>query len=93
MITLNHMIKLKFHTKPINEFTDIDRYLLVPKKLWDDFPAGETNLKINGKNVKTRVYDIFCECTLPKHNHRIIDLRSTWQQVDAKENEEVKVER
>lgn len=93
MITLNQMISLKTHTKPINEHTDIDRYLLVPKKNWGDFEIGDLELKINGINIKTRVYDVFCECVTPKHNHRIIDLRDMWSKLDLKENIEVEVER
>jgi len=87
------MLKLKTHGEPINQYTDIDKYLLVPKKLWGDFELGESELKIDGQKIRTRVYDIFCECTMPKHNHRIVDLRDVWVKLNLKENQEVEIER
>jgi len=87
------MIKLKVHTKPISKQTDIDKYLLVPKKLWSDFEAGEMSLKLNGTKVKTRIYEIPCNCVGEEHIHRIIDLRELWEKLDLKENSELEVEK
>jgi len=87
------MIKLKVHTKPVSPQTDIDKYLLVPKKLWDDFGAGETSLKLNGTKIKTRIYEIPCHCVGEDHFHRIVDLRELWEKLDLKENVEVEIEK
>jgi len=87
------MIKLKTHNRSINKYTEIDRYLLVPKKLWDDFETGEFKVKINGTWIKTRIYDIFCECVGPKHTHRVLDLRESWDRLGLKENQKVEVEK
>lgn len=83
-------MKLKYHTKPISQFTQIDRYLLIPKKMADDFPEGEISLNINGKKISTRVYDIFCDCRPEKHTHKIIDLRDC-KNLDLDEGREVEV--
>jgi len=87
------MIRLKTHIKPINEHTEIDRCLLIPKKLWDDFEAGDLNVKIDGKKITTRIYDVFCECVGPNHTHRILDLRETWDDLGLKENQVVEIEK
>ncbi len=87
------MIKLKAHNKPISEFTEIDKYLLVPKKLWDDFPPGETRLIVSRKRVSLRIYDVPCECVPQKHQHRIIDLRAIWQDFKIEENQELSIDK
>lgn len=87
------MIRLKTHIKPINEHTEIDRYLLIPKKLWDDFETGELGVRINKKKIKTRIYDIFCECIGSKHTHRILDLREAWSDLGLKESQSVEIEK
>lgn len=83
------MLKLKVHTKPISPYTDIDKYILVPKKIWDEFQVGSIEILINGSKVQTRVYDVFCDCVGEKHSHRIIDLREQFDGLDLKENQEV----
>ena len=85
------MIKLKAHNKPFNDYTDIDKFLVVPKKLWNEIGVGETTLKINGSRVKLRVYDIPCDCVGKMHQHRLIDLREIWDKIDLKVNELVGV--
>lgn len=85
------MLKLKVHTKPISPYTDIDKYILVPKKIWDEFQVGSIEILINGSKVKTRVYDVFCDCVGERHNHRIIDLRDQFDDLDLKENQEVTI--
>ena len=87
------MIKLKARNKPISEFTEIDKYFLVPKKLWEDFPVGETKLAVAGNKITLRIYDVPCECVPQKHQHRIIDLRDAWDGLKLKENQEVEVGR
>jgi len=89
MVSAN--LKLKYHNRPINEFTEIDSYLMVPKKLHQNFPEGEIEITLLGRKFKTRVYDIYCECTLPKHIHKIIDLRGFKLRKDLMEGEEVEI--
>jgi len=87
------MIKLKAHNKPISEFTEIDKYLLVPKKLWDDVLPGEIEIFLEGKKMKLRVYNVPCSCVPQKHQHRIIDVRDIWDSQNLKANQEVKIEK
>jgi len=86
------MIKLKTHSKPLNEFTDIDKFLVVPKKIWNEIEPGTAKLRINGASVSVRIYNIPCECVGKMHSHRLIDLREIWDKIGLKENEEVTVE-
>jgi hypothetical protein len=71
-------IKTKALNKVFNEFTQIDKFALVSKKVWDDLPQGEANLSLNGKAVKVRIYDVPCNCSNQMHTHRLIDLRDSW---------------
>jgi len=87
------MIKLKVHDKPFNEYADIDKFLVVPKKLWDDIKAGEITLKLNESRVKVRVYDIPCNCVGKMHQHRLVDLRSVFDKLGLKEADELTVEK
>lgn len=82
-------VKLRVHDKPFNEYTDIDKYLVAPKKLWEEFEPGEQTIRINGKQIKVRVYDIPCTCVGSMHNHRLIDLRGLWEELGIKAGEEV----
>lgn len=84
-------MKLKTHNKPINEYTEIDKFLLIPKKMWEDFELGETTLRLNGKTEKLRIYDIPCECVAPHHQHRIIDLRDVWNKLRLSANQEIEI--
>lgn len=86
------MIKLKAHNKPFNEFTDIDKFLVVPKKMWGEIALGSLKLKIKNLNVTVRIYDIPCSCIGKMHSHRLIDLRGVWDKVQIKENEKVTVQ-
>lgn len=83
-------MKLKYHTKPISQFTQIDKYLLIPKKIADGFPEGEIILNVNGRKISTRVYDIFCDCRAQRHTHKIIDLRNC-ENLNLIEGQEVEV--
>ncbi|OQA53221.1 MAG: hypothetical protein BWY43_00148 [candidate division WS2 bacterium ADurb.Bin280] len=89
MVSAN--IKLKYHSHPINEFTEIDKYLMVPKKLHEDFPEGEIEIRLQNKKFSTRVYDIYCECTGSKHIHKVIDLRKFEGTNDFSEGEEIEI--
>lgn len=84
-------LKLKFHNSPINQYTQIDRYLLIPKKYSDSFPEGEVNFEMMGRAVKTRVYDIFCDCRKEKHTHKIIDLRDITTDTSIENNQEIEI--
>jgi len=87
------MVKLRVHNKPFNEYTDIDRFLVAPKKLWDEFKPGEQKIIINNNPVKVRVYDIPCACTGPMHNHRLIDLRGVWDKLKIKAGEQITLDK
>lgn len=84
-------LKLKFHDKIFNQYTQIDKFLFVPKKLLEDFQEGEMEFLINGKKTKTRVYDIFCDCRPEKHTHRIVDLREQASNLGLKNGQEVEI--
>lgn len=84
-------LKLKYHDKPVNDFTEINKYLMIPKKLHQNFPEGEIEMSIAGKKILTRVYDIYCECVAPKHIHKIIDLREFDGAKEFKENQEIEI--
>lgn len=86
-------MKFKAHDKPINEYTEIDKFLLIPKKLWEDFGVGDTSLKLDGKSKKLRIYEIPCECVTPRHQHRIIDLRDVWNELNLSANQEIEISR
>ena len=87
------MITLKAHNNTLGEYNEIDKFLLVPKKLWDEIEAGDAQLKINGNKVKTRVYDILCNCVSPEHHHRLVDLREVWDKLEIKEGDNLNIEK
>ena len=98
MILLNSkqevkMPNLKVHFGRLGSFSEIDRFILIPKKYWDDFIPGETKLKIKGEQVSVRIYDIPCDCSIKMHTHRIIDLRDIWEKLQIKNGDEVEVTR
>ena len=85
------MLKLKAHNKNFNEYTEIDKFLLIPKKVVDEFEIGEMELKLNGKKAKVRIYDIPCDCNEAKHTHRLLDLRDVWDKLNLKPNQLVEI--
>ena len=85
-------MKLQIHDRPISEFTEIDKFILISKKFWEDFEAGEIRIKINGQKIKTWVYDVRCNCNPTKHTHRILDLRGVWKKLQLKAGEKVELE-
>lgn len=87
------MIKLKVHNKPLNESTSIDKYILVPKKLWEDFNCPELELRLNGKKTKLRTYEIPCQCVGKQHTHKIIDLREIWDEMKLSGSSIVEIEK
>ncbi|MCX6809489.1 MAG: hypothetical protein NTZ65_01935 [Candidatus Berkelbacteria bacterium] len=87
------MIKIKVHNKIFGKYSEIDKFFLVPKKIWDDFEVGEKELKINNQKVRVRIYDVLCDCSSKMHNHRIADLRSVWEKLNLEEGNEITVER
>jgi len=84
-------LKLKFHDSPINQYTQIDRYLFVPKRFSDSFGEGEIKFEMLGQTVKTRVYDVFCDCRDDKHTHKIIDLREIKTKNPIENNQEIEI--
>ena len=87
------MIKLRAHNKIIGNYNEIDRFLLLPKKNWDEIREGDVSIILNGKKVKTRVYDILCNCVGEDHHHRLIDLRGLWEDLKIKEGDNITVEK
>ena len=85
-------IRLKAHGKPLGRYSEIDKYVLIPKKLWEDFKPGEKDLVIKGIKTKTRVYDVLCDCVKPDHNHRLIDLRDYWEQLGINDGDSLEIE-
>ncbi len=86
-------MKLKAHNKILGTHSEIDKFLLVPKKLWDEFGEGEIGVSINGKRVKIRVYDILCDCVGEEHHHRLIDLRQVWDDLKISDGDNVIIEK
>jgi len=83
---------LKAYDKKFNEYSDIDKFILVPKKVWDDIAVGEQEISINQKKVKLRVYDVPCDCAgVAMHSHRIIDLRNIWDKLGLKDSQELEI--
>jgi len=87
------MLRLKAHSQPLNEYTKIDKFVLVPKKLWDELTVGKIEFKLKGKKVKTRIYDIPCDCNQRMHTHRLIDLRDEWDRLEITSGEELTLEK
>lgn len=87
------MPDLKAHFGSLGSFSEINRFILIPKKYWDDFLPGKTKLKIKGKEVLVRIYDIPCDCNPKRHTHRIIDLRDIWEKFQIKNGEELQITR
>ncbi|PIT97237.1 hypothetical protein COT77_02615 [Candidatus Berkelbacteria bacterium CG10_big_fil_rev_8_21_14_0_10_41_12] len=87
------MIKLSTSDKTLGSFSEIDKFAIIPKKLWDDFPAGKKMINIRGKNREVEVYEILCDCMgkEKKHNHRIIDLRELWKELDLKNKTKIEI--
>lgn len=75
------MIKLTVQQKKFNQYTDINKFALIPKKYWNLFTTGENNLIINSTNTKVIIYEIPCDCTGNKHHHMIIDLADIWNKL------------
>jgi len=87
------MLVLKAHDKKVGKLNEIDKSILVPKKNWGDFELGEGEYKINGKSTKLRVYDVLCDCDNQPHTHRILDLRSIWDDLGLKNGDELEIGR
>lgn len=91
MDTRHMRLKLKYHDSPLNQYTQIDKYIFVPKKFSENFPEGEITVNLLGESIKTRVYDIFCDCRPEKHTHKVIDLREIHICNKLKNNQEVEI--
>ena len=84
-------MKLKVHDKAFNQFTEIDKFILLPKKAWDDLGIGEQEISLNQKRLKVRVYDVPCDCTGEMHSHRLVDLRSVWGKLGVTGGQDVEL--
>lgn len=87
------MLELKAQSKKFNEFTEINKFALIPKKWWDDFDLGNNTLIINGSKQRVRVYEVPCVCIGQRHTHRILDLRSVWDKMDLRDHEKIEVDK
>ena len=87
------MLKLKCHKNKIEEFSEIDKMILIPKKSSDEFEVGEGEYSLNGQKMLLRVYDVPCNCSQKMHTHRIIDLREAWDKLNLSDGQEVEIER
>ena len=85
------MLKLKTHDKTLNQFSEIDKFILIPKKLIEEFGPGEMELNLNGSKVKVRIYDTPCDCNEQKHTHRLLDLRDVWSTLNLKPGQLVEI--
>lgn len=86
-------MKLQAHHKKNDKFSQIDKFILIPKKNWDDFQLGESSYTINGKQINLRVYDCPCDCSGKMHSHRIIDLRDAWEDLALSDGANVNIDR
>ena len=86
-------MKLKAHDKQITSYSEVDKIVLIPKKIWEDFELGKNNLKINGNPFSLRVYDLPCDCNKQMHTHRVIDLREVWGELNLKDGQVLEIER
>lgn len=86
-------MKLTISSKSLSSYSEIDKFALIPKKLWDDFGLGEKELSINGRNFKVEIIEMLCDCmgTNKNHEHRIIDLREIWDELDLTGQKEISI--
>lgn len=85
------ILKLKTHNRRFNEFTEIDKFVLVPKKAWDDLPQGITEIMINNQKEKIKIFDVPCNCTGQIHSHKIIDLRDIWEKLKLENDQKIEI--
>lgn len=85
------MLKLKCHANKIGEFSEIDKIILIPKKISDEFEVGEDEYSLDGQKMRLRIYDIPCNCSQKMHTHRIIDLREVWEKLNLSDGQEVEI--
>ena len=86
-------MKLKAHDKKVSEFSEIDKIILIPKKISEEFALGAQKLKLDGKKTELRVYDVPCNCNKEMHTHRVVDLRDVWDEMDIKDGDLLEIER
>jgi len=87
------VLKLKVQNKKFNDFTEIDRFVLIPKKFWEDFIDGINKITINGTKVNARIYTVPCTCIGNTHTHKILDLRPFWNKFDLKHEDEIEIDK
>lgn len=85
-------MKLTAHFNEKRKFSDIDKFILIPKKFWEYFSLGESKYKLNDKNLSLRVYDVPCDCSGEMHTHRLIDLRDIWDELGLKDGQEIEIQ-
>jgi hypothetical protein len=87
------VLKLKVQNKKFNDSTEIDKFVLIPKKYWENFEEGVNKITIDGTKTKVRIYSIPCVCIGSPHEHKIIDLRPLWARLNLENKEEVEINR
>lgn len=85
------MLRLKAQNKKFNDFTEIDKFALIPKKWWGSFELGINNVTINGTEVSVRIYEVPCTCSKNRHTHLILDLRQNWEKLKLKDHDRIEV--
>ncbi len=86
-------MKLTAHYNKQGKFSEIDRFILIPKKIWEDFSPGISDYKINDRKFTLRVYDVPCDCTGNMHTHRLIDLRDIWDDLGIEDGQILEISR
>lgn len=85
------IMKLKIYAKEFNKYTQIDKFALIPKKMWNDVETGSQQVCINGQEVRVRIYDVPCDCNGKMHSHRLIDLRDVWDKLGLRSNKNIEI--
>lgn len=87
-------MKISISQKNISSYSEIDKFALIPKKLWSDFELGEKELMLDGRKLKVEILEMLCDCmgANKTHQHRIIDLREFWDELSLDGKKEINVE-
>ncbi len=85
------MIKLIVQNRKLNDFTNIDKFALIPKKWWDYFDAGDNFISLNNIKMQLQVFEVPCTCVGSKHTHRILDLRKIWDKFNFHNHQTIEI--
>lgn len=87
------MLKLKVQNKKFNDSSEIDKFVLIPKKYWGNFEDGINKVKLDGVKINARIYEIPCTCVGSAHTHKILDLRPHWEKFNLEFKEEIEIDK